>query len=121
MDDQLALIIEDDYDTTVVFQEALEAAGYKTEVLRSGDKALKRLVETTPGVVVLDIYLPRVAGTTILEHIRGDQRFAETHVVIVTADPTMAETLTIEEAADLVLVKPVSFRQLRDLSARLKD
>jgi DNA-binding response OmpR family regulator len=118
---QLALIIEDDYDTTVVFQEALEAAGYETEVLRSGDKALKRLVETTPGVVVLDIYLPRVAGTTILEHIRGDKRFAETHVVVVTADPTMAETLTIEEAADLVLVKPVTFHQLRDLSARLRD
>jgi hypothetical protein len=38
-------------------------------------------------------------------------------VVIATADPQMADEL--QDRSDLVLLKPVSFNQLRDLAARL--
>ena len=69
-----ALIIEDDEDLSVIFCEALQAAGFKTEVARAGDTALARLAVTTPGVVVLDLHLPRVAGMDILHQIRADPR-----------------------------------------------
>jgi hypothetical protein len=38
-------------------------------------------------------------------------------VIIATADPRMAEVL--QEEADLVLLKPIGFGQLRDLASRL--
>jgi DNA-binding response OmpR family regulator len=117
MSEALALIVEDDEDLSVIFSEALQAAGFKTEVARAGDIALARLAVTTPGVVVLDLHLPRVAGMDILHQIRADPRLAGTRVIVATAHPRMAESLRDE--ADLVLLKPISFSQLRDLAAIL--
>jgi two-component system response regulator AdeR len=117
MSELLGLIIEDDDDLSVIFSEALQAAGFKTEIIQTGDQALARLAVTTPDVVVLDLHLPRVAGMDILHQIRADARLAKTRVIVATAHPRMAESLRDE--ADLVLLKPISFSQLRDLAAIL--
>jgi two-component system response regulator AdeR len=117
MSELLGLIIEDDDDLSVIFSEALQAAGFKTEIIQSGDQALARWAITTPEVVVLDLHLPRVAGMDILHQIRADARLAKTRVIVATAHPRMAESLRDE--ADLVLLKPISFSQLRDLAAIL--
>lgn len=118
MSNPLALIIEDDPDAATIFSEALQAAGFETEIVRTGDKALKRLAVTTPDAVVLDLHLPHVSGIDILRQIRAEARLAKTRIIIATADPRMAELLRGQ--ADLVLLKPISFSQLRDLAARLR-
>jgi DNA-binding response OmpR family regulator len=112
-----ALIIEDDYDASLIFAEALQAAGFETEIIRSGETALARLAATTPDAVMLDLHMPHVSGVDIMEQIRADERLAETQVIVATADPRLADTL--QDDADLVLIKPISFSQLRDLAARL--
>jgi two-component system response regulator AdeR len=117
MSELLGLIIEDDEDLSVIFSEALQAAGFKTEIIQSGDKALARLAVTAPDVVVLDLHLPRVAGMDILHQISADARLVGTRVIVATAHPRMAESLRDE--ADLVLLKPISFSQLRDLASIL--
>ncbi len=112
-----ALIIEDDVGHSIVFSEALKAGGFETEIIRDGKIAIQRLSTITPGVIVLDMHLPHVAGIDVLRHIRADDRLAETRVIVATADAAMAQE--IREQADLVLVKPISFKQLRDLAVRL--
>lgn len=114
-----ALVIEDDPDAAAIFSEALKAAGFEVEIIETGDKALERLKVTTPAMIVLDLHLPHVAGPEILRHVRADPRLAETQVIIATADPSMAESL--HDQADLVLLKPISFSQLRDLAKRLRS
>ena len=69
-------------------------------------------------MVVLDLHLPEISGETILHQIRADERLAGTSIMVATADPHLAETLRSE--ADLVLIKPISFGQLRDLAIRLR-
>jgi CheY-like chemotaxis protein len=69
--------------------------------------------------VVLDLHLPHVSGEDLLAQIRSDDRLAHTRVMLATADPLMAESLRAK--ADLVLIKPISFSQLRDLSKRLRS
>lgn len=118
MNNPLALIVEDEFDLSNIFAHALKAAGFETQIARSGDTALTWLSSMVPDIVVLDLHLPRVAGTEILKHIRSDPRMAETRVIVATADDRTAEVL--QEEADLVLVKPISFSQLRDLASRLK-
>jgi len=113
----LALIIEDDFDLSTIFAAALKASGFETEIVRDGRAAVQRLATVTPDVVVLDLHLPHVAGTDILDQIRADVRLAEIRVIVTTADARMAEML--HDQADLVLVKPISFGQLRDLAGRL--
>jgi DNA-binding response OmpR family regulator len=115
----LAWVIEDDEAHAKLFSEALSQAGYQVEVIRDGKTALTRFGQGIPTVVVLDINLPYISGTDILRHIRSDRRLANIRVIIASADERIAATLHNE--ADLVLIKPISYPQLRDLSHRLQN
>ena len=117
MNPRFALNVEDEPDLATIYSEALKAGGFETEIVYDGAVALQRLKEVNPMVVVLDLNLPHIAGTDILAQIRADERLAKTQVVIATADAAMAEMLG--ESADLVLLKPVSFMQLRMMAERL--
>ena len=114
----LAFVIEDDEAHANLFFEALERAGFEVEIIHDGKKALSRLADATPTVVVLDINLPYVSGVDILHYIRRDERLAKTHVIIASANSQIAATLHNE--ADLVLTKPISYLQLRDLAIRFR-
>ena len=116
MNQPTGLIVEDDNDLVAIFSKALQTAGYATEVCQTGIDAIETLGRLTPHLVVLDLHLPGVSGVEVLQYIRGDERLAQTHVVISTADPQLAETL--RDVIDIVLIKPVSYRQLADLAAR---
>ena len=113
----LAFIIEDDEDLSIIFSEALNAAGFQTQMIRNGRLALEQLMENTPKVVILDMHLPGLSGLEILKYIRTEERLALTNVIVTTADAVMAEQ--VRDSADLALIKPITFGQLRDLSARL--
>jgi DNA-binding response OmpR family regulator len=117
MDNPLAFIIEDHEDAATIFSEALKAADFETEIIRSGDRALKRLSETVPDMVILDLNLPQVSGAEILAQIRSDNRLTGTCVIVATAHPQLADS--VQGEADLVLLKPISFTQLRSLATRL--
>ena len=112
-----ALVIEDDPSLSAVFGKALQAVGFQVEIAETGDEARTRLASTTPDVITLDLHLPDASGTELLSYIRADARLARTRVIITTADPILADTM--HDQADIVLIKPASFAQLRDLAARL--
>jgi CheY-like chemotaxis protein len=113
-----ALVVEDHKDVADLFRLSLVAAGYQVEVVNDGWEALNLLKTRVPNVVALDLQLPGVPGPEILHYIRSHERLAKTRVMLVTAEQHLAQD--VEEEADLVLLKPVSFDQLRDLAARLK-
>jgi DNA-binding response OmpR family regulator len=113
----LALVIEDDRDQSFIFAEALRAAGFEAEVVRDGKAALTRLETSTPALVVLDLHMPHVLGRDLLYYIRSDTRLAGTRVILATGDHQLAQS--IQGEADMVLLKPVGFDQLRDLASRM--
>lgn len=117
-DNPLAFVIEDEPSLATIFALALDKAGYRVEIIREGKQALKQLAGSQPYIIILDLHLPYVSGKEILKYIRSDSRLAKTQVIITTADALQAELL--QKEADLVLLKPVSFQQLRDLAARLR-
>ncbi len=114
---ELALVIEDDEDLATIFSEALSTADYQVETIQNGLLAQNRLMELEPHLVILDMHLPGVSGADLLTQIRSDKRLSHTVVVIATADARMGEALT--DTADFVLIKPITFTQLRDLTTRL--
>ena len=117
MDKPLAFIIEDDKVISEIFDTAVVDAGYETKVLRDGKRALQELEINVPHLVVLDLHLPNVPGVRILQHIRQDERYQDCRVIVVSADATL--TTFLRESADLVLVKPIGFYQLREMALRL--
>jgi DNA-binding response OmpR family regulator len=116
--DNIALVIEDDQDLSSIFTDALVAAGYQVETIRDGAIAQERLKEANPEIVILDMHLPNVEGGKLLDQIRADERLKKVRVILATADALLGEYY--EKKADLVLVKPISFSQLRDLTARYR-
>jgi len=114
----LAFIIEDDQDLSTIFADALESVGYQVEQIKDGLAAQKRLSEAVPYLILLDMHLPHISGSDLLAEIKEDERLNNTTVILTTADARMAEAY--EPMADFVMVKPISFVQLRDLTSRLK-
>ena len=113
----LAFIIEDDKDMAAAYVVALEEAGYDSILINDGQTAMALLASRTPALVLLDLHLPYVSGEELLKQIRTNEHLAKTKVVIISADPTWVRFLKHE--ADIALIKPISFRRLRDLAQRL--
>ena len=114
----LALVIEDDTDLSEIFSRALQTAGYEVETILDGKIAQTRLNEATPNVIVLDMHLPHVDGATLLKQIHANERLSKARIIIATADNVQAEIY--RDMATIVMIKPITFSQLRDISARLK-
>jgi len=113
----LALIVEDDEHLSQIFAKSL-SIDFETEISGDGATALMRLAQVRPKVVVLDLNLPALGGKDLLADIRGNPDLSETRVILCTADARQAETL--QEQADIVMLKPVSPSQLRQIAARLR-
>lgn len=117
---ELALIIEDDEDLANIFAEALRGVDFEVEHAADGKKAQERLLNGPPPyLILLDMHLPHVSGGELLTNIlKKDERFEKTTVIITTADARMGDAY--RDQVDFVLIKPISFVQLRDLTKRLK-
>ena len=116
----LALIIEDDEDLASIFAEALRGVGFEVEIIADGQVAQERLKQgKVPFLILLDMHLPHVSGADLLTNfIKKEEKLAKTIVIITTADARMGEAYN--EQVDFVMIKPISFVQLRDLTRRLK-
>lgn len=114
----LVIIIEDDPKLNEIISITLQAE-FEIESYADGSAGLSRLKEIAPSLVILDLNLPGTSGRDILASIRSIDSLAKTRVILTTADERQAETLT--DDADIVLLKPVSPVQLRELALRLKS
>ncbi len=113
-----ALVIEDDKNLALAFGEAIQEASYDVEIIHDGQIALERLDEIVPAIVILDLHIPNVKGVDILDYIRENERLADVRVIVATADSRLANEL--HGIADLVLLKPVGYKQLKNLAERLR-
>jgi len=113
-----ALIIEDDAGQREIFSAAVQQAGYNVTCLSDGAQALEYLKQPTVALVVLDLHLPGLGGEHIARSIRSMPHLKATLLILASADDRLAGM--ISELADLVLLKPISFIQLRDLATRLR-
>jgi CheY-like chemotaxis protein len=111
------MIVEDDVELGDIISSVLEDSGLHTETVRDGGMALDRITATEPDVILLDMHLPNVSGSEILANIRSTPKLSQTRVVITTADALLGRAN--EDKADLVLLKPITFDQLLNLTTRL--
>lgn len=109
-------VVEDDPILSEIITITLQD-DFELENCMDGDEALKRIREIVPNIVILDLNLPGTSGADLLTYIRADERLSNTRVILATADERQAETLT--DDADIVLLKPVSPGQLKELALRM--
>jgi PAS domain S-box-containing protein len=79
------LIVDDDERNAFAAVQALEDLGHELVVARSGEEALRKLLEETFAVILLDLHMPGMDGYETAELIRLRKRSAGTPIVFLTA------------------------------------
>ncbi len=117
------LIVDDNLDDLNVMTEVAVTAGFDTETATTGGEGLRKLNNSDPNLVLLDLMLPDLNGLEVLEKIRNEPRFANLPVVIVTAkDLTSDEMRVIERSATAHVQKVESWKKdvLRRMESTLR-
>lgn len=102
------LVVDDEPNLTSGIRKGLEAEGFAVDVSHDGKDALWLVTVNEYDVVVLDMMLPGLTGTQIVERMR--QRGLPTPVLMLTAvseDEQQARALDL--GADDYLTKPFNF------------
>jgi len=68
-----ALIIEDHPDNMVLICRLLEKAGYRTIQAVTGMEGFEMAMQKRPDFIILDIQLPDIEGTEVLQNIRASE------------------------------------------------
>ncbi len=99
------LVVEDDPDLARQLSEALDGAGYTTDVAHDGEEG-HFLGDTEPyDAVLLDLGLPKIDGLSVLQRWRGDGRTMP--VLILTARGNWNEKVAgFDAGADDYVAKP---------------
>jgi len=96
------LVIEDDPALAAMYQTALSFAGFDVAVSGDGLTALEDIDEEHPDLVILDLRLPQLDGSTILRELAATPDTRNIPIIVVTGGD--AEDLP---ASSSVLRKPV--------------
>lgn len=118
----MVLIVEDDRISQKMVRDALRAAGYETEEVDSGERALQKVAERTPDLIVMDVRLPGIDGLETTRRLKADPGTAAIPIVAVTAHVMPEDESLIRDAGcDAYMPKPLRFSALlglvRDLLA----
>jgi two-component system response regulator CpxR len=104
------LIVDDDVALCEMLTERLQQDEFVTEVVHDGVRGLDRARSGEHSLVVLDLMLPGMNGTTVLRQLR---RHSDVPVLILTAKGEDVERiLGLENGADDYLSKPFNAREL---------
>jgi two-component system alkaline phosphatase synthesis response regulator PhoP len=66
------LVVEDQRDLAKGLKANLEVEGYDVDVAHTGHDALRKIAESSAGLVLLDLMLPDLEGYDVLARLRGD-------------------------------------------------
>lgn len=106
-------IVEDNDPDVFLVEEALRSEGVHAQFQRCYDgeqavQALSQMGETSiPGVIIIDLNLPRVTGFEILRYARGLKQLDRVPVLILTSSQSRADReLSMKLGADAYIAKP---------------
>ena len=123
------LIADDDADDRLLIGDALEEARLSNPVdfvedgvelmdyLKHEGKYAGRTDEFLPGIILLDLNMPRKDGRTALQEIRADEKLRRIPIVVLTTSKSEEDILkTYNLGVNSFITKPVTFDNLVELA-----
>jgi len=105
------LIVDDEVNARSALAEILREEGYAVETAADGFKALPKLDEFTPDVVLTDLKMPGLDGIQLIEKIK--ERDAECVVIVLTAFGAVETAVkAMRQGAADYITKPVNVEEL---------
>ena len=109
------LIVEDDERLASLTKEYMEGNGLNVSIEADGARAVDRIINDQPDLVVLDVMLPSKDGMAVCREVRS--QFANPILMLTARTDDVDHVLGLEMGADDYLSKPV---RPRVLLARIK-
>ena len=104
------LLADDEEDIVVPVSYALRAEGFEVDAVGDGERAVEAALGGDYDIVVLDVMMPKLAGTEVCRRVRAESIVP---IVMLTAkDAEVDRVLGLELGADDYVVKPFSTREL---------
>jgi len=114
------LIVEDNELNMKLFNDLLEAHGYRTLGTRNGIEALELARKHRPDLILMDIQLPEVSGLEVTKWLKDDPELKAIPVVAVTAFAMKGDEERIREGGcEAYIAKPISVSHFLDTIKRL--
>jgi signal transduction histidine kinase/CheY-like chemotaxis protein len=79
------LVVEDDVGTRELMVRNLERAGWRVETAADGHLGLERVAAKVPGMILLDLMMPRMDGFEFLAELRRQPQYRHIPVIVITA------------------------------------
>jgi len=111
-DDEAILLVDDDPATLELLAEILRSAGYETQSVQSGKRALEVLSSKLVSAVLLDLLMPGMDGFEVIRHVRQDAALKELPIFVMTSKSlTPEESDLLARDTQALLLKNGSWQQ----------
>lgn len=117
------LIVEDEEDMLEMYGIRLGKEGYEVLTASDGEKGLRLAREGKPGLILLDLMLPKLDGFRVCRLLKFDRRFKHIPVIMLTAKAEEKDReLGMSVGADDFITKPFEWDELsKKIQKFLKD
>ena len=107
------LIVDDDREIVRLLRCYLQRERYAVSVAYDGETALHALRQESPRLMLLDLMLPDKDGWEITRTVRGDEKLANTLIIMLTARVEDTDKIIgLELGADDYVTKPFNPREV---------
>jgi len=89
------LLVDDDPKTLEFMEESLRSAGYETQCVQNGTRALEVLSSKMVDAVLLDLMMPDMDGFQVLQRIREQEALKNLPIFVVTGKNLTAEEVIL--------------------------
>ncbi len=114
------LIVDDEANARAALSEILHDEGYQTETAADGFKALGKLDEFGPDVILTDLKMPGMGGIEFMEKAKAAS--PRVVFVVMTAFGTIASAVAaVKKGAENYLTKPLEFEALSAVVERAME
>ncbi len=111
MANELVLVVDDEPAILQLARLYLEREGFRVLEAADGESALARIAGQRPGLVILDVMLPKMDGLEVCRRLRAEAN--PVSILMLTArDEDIDKILGLELGADDYLTKPFNPREL---------
>lgn len=106
-------MVEDETAIQELLRFSLTQAGFKVQIVGSAEDAVTAVNDELPDLVLLDLMLPGMSGTSLARRLRNEARSSELPIIMVTARADESERVQgLELGADDYVTKPFSPKEL---------
>ncbi|MDE1977627.1 MAG: response regulator [Elusimicrobia bacterium] len=107
------LIVDDDEMIRATLKIALDYAGFKSVDSGDAESACGLAEQSSPDVILLDLYMPGINGIEILKNLKAEKSTARIPVIIFTGSGEVKDVMEgINAGAFDYIVKPVDSKLL---------